>query len=425
MNDPGRTLWFPYAQMQGLEIQNQVVRAEGVCLHLRDGRTLVDAIASWWCVIHGYNHPALNAALRAQADDFAHVMLGGLTHAPAQRLADRLVALAPPGLAHVFFADSGSVGMEVAMKMAVQYWKNLGVQGKLAFLSLRHGYHGDTTGVMSLGDPDDGMHRLFSGYLPQQHFVPPPEGMGGGRGEIRRSVDEALAALATALRDHAHGIAALACEPLLQGAGGFNFYPPAYLTEARRLCDEHGVLLICDEVATGFGRTGTLFACEQACITPDILVLGKGLSAGYLGLSATLATHRVFDAFLGESHAKAFMHGPTFMGNALACAVALESIRIFERDDYLAKIRRIEEILREELLGLRADTIRETRVFGACGVIEVHDPSAWQGLQAFAGERGVWLRPFDKVVYTMPAYVIDEDNLRRVCQTMRLWFEQG
>jgi adenosylmethionine-8-amino-7-oxononanoate aminotransferase len=211
----------------------------------------------------------------------------------------------------------------------------------------------------------------------------------------------------------------------LQGAGGFNFYPPAYLTEARRLCDEHGVLLICDEVATGFGRTGTLFACEQAGITPDILVLGKGLSAGYLGLSATLATDRVFQAFLGENNDKAFMHGPTFMGNALACAVALASIEIFQRDGYLDKIRRIEEILREELLGLRADTIAETRVFGACGVIEVRDPSAWQGLQAFAGERGVWLRPFDKVVYTMPAYVMDEASLRQVCQTMRLWFEQG
>jgi adenosylmethionine-8-amino-7-oxononanoate aminotransferase len=422
MTGSGQTLWLPYAQMQGLEIQNEIVRAEGVRLYLRDGRTLIDAIASWWCVIHGYNHPELNAALRAQADDFAHVMLGGLTHAPAQLLADRLVALAPPGLGHVFFADSGSVGMEVAMKMAVQYWMNLGIPGKHAFLSLRHGYHGDTTGVMSLGDPDDGMHRLFSGYLHRQHFVPPPEGMGDGRGEIRRSVDEALSTLATALRQHAHELAAFTCEPLLQGAGGFNFYPPAYLTEARRLCDEHGVLLVCDEVATGFGRTGTLFACEQACITPDIMVLGKGLSAGYLGLSATLATDRVFNAFLGESNDKAFMHGPTFMGNALACAVALASIQIFERDGYLAKIRRIEEILRDELLDLRADTVVETRVFGACGVVEVRDSLAWQGLQAFAGERGVWLRPFDKVAYTMPAYVIDEASLRQVCQTMSAWF---
>jgi adenosylmethionine-8-amino-7-oxononanoate aminotransferase len=423
MNSPAQTLWYPYAQMLGLEIQNQVVRAEGARLYLRDGRILIDAIASWWCVIHGYNHPELNAALRAQLDDFAHVMLGGLTHAPAQDLAERLVALVPPGLTHVFFADSGSVGMEVAMKMAVQYWRNLGVPGKHGFLSLRHGYHGDTTGVMSLGDPDDGLHRLFSGYLPKQHFVPPPEGMGDGRGEIRRSVDEALAALAAALREHAHEIAAFVCEPLLQGAGGFNFYPPAYLGEARRLCDEHGVLLICDEVATGFGRAGTLFACEQADVSPDIMVLAKGLTAGYLGLSATLASDRVFQAFLGDDD-KAFMHGPTFMGNALACAVALASIRIFERDNYLDKIRRIEEILREELLDLRADAVRETRVFGACGVIEVREPRVWRGIQAFAGERGVWLRPFDKVVYTMPAYVIDESSLRQVCRTMRAWFER-
>jgi adenosylmethionine-8-amino-7-oxononanoate aminotransferase len=411
--------------MLGQEVPNQVVRAEGVRLHLADGRILLDAISSWWCVIHGYNHPDLNAALCAQLKDFAHVMLGGLTHAPAQQLADRLVTIAPPGLTHVFFADSGSVGMEVAMKMAVQYWKNQGVAGKHAFLSLRHAYHGDTTGVMSLGDPDEGMHRLFAGYLPKQHFVAPPEGMGEGRGAIRRSVDEALSALADALRDHGPSLAAFVCEPLLQGAGGFHFYPPSYLAEARSLCDEHEVLLICDEVATGFGRTGTLFACEQAGITPDIMVLAKGLTAGYLGLSATLATHRVFAAFLGDGPDRAFMHGPTFMGNALACSVALESLRIFERDDYLAKIQRIEVILCEELLDVRAPCIREARVFGACGVVEVLDPSAWHGLQAFAAERGVWLRPFDNVVYVMPAYVIDEASLRQICHTIRAWFAPG
>lgn len=424
MNGSSQTLWYPYAQMLGMAPPYQVVRAEGVRLHLRDGRVLLDAIASWWCVIHGYNHPDLNGAMRAQLDDFAHVMLGGLNHEPAQRLADRLVAVAPRGLAHVFFADSGSVGMEVAMKMAVQYWRNLDVPGKHAFLSLRHAYHGDTTGVMSLGDPDDGMHRLFAGYLPRQHFVAPPEGMGDGRGEIRRTVEEALASLQSALRQHGPALAAFVCEPLLQGAGGFNFYPPAFLTEARRLCDQHEVLLICDEVATGFGRTGTLFACQQAGITPDIMVLAKGLTAGYLGMSATLATARVFQAFLGEDPSKAFMHGPTFMGNALACAVALASIDLFQRDDYLGKIRRIEDILREELLDVRAPGIRETRVFGACGVIEVFDPSAWQGLSSFAAERGVWLRPFDKVVYTMPAYVIDEISLRQICRTMRAWFQR-
>jgi adenosylmethionine-8-amino-7-oxononanoate aminotransferase len=410
--------------MLGLEIQNEVARAEGVRLHLRDGRVLVDAIASWWCVVHGYNHPELNAAMRAQLDDFAHVMLGGLVHEPAQRLADRLVQIAPAGLKHVFFADSGSVGMEVAMKMAVQYWKNLGVSAKQAFISLRHAYHGDTTGVMSLADPDDGMHKLFAEYLQRQIFVPPPEGMGDGRGEVRRSVEEALDSLRTALLLHGPSVAALVCEPLMQAAGGFNFYPAAYLREARRLCDEHDVLLICDEVATGFGRTGSLFACEQAGITPDILVLGKGLGAGYLGLSATLATGKVFRAFLGKEDGKAFMHGPTFMGNALACAVALAGIAIFERDGYLDKVRRIEQVLREELLGISAPSVREARVFGACGVIEVREPAAWRGLQDFAAHRGVWLRPFDNVVYTMPAYVMDESDLRKVCQVMRAWFAQ-
>jgi adenosylmethionine---8-amino-7-oxononanoate aminotransferase len=419
---PAQSLWFPYEQMLGLEIQNEVARAEGVRLHLRDGRVLVDAIASWWCVIHGYGQPELNAAVRAQLDDFAHVMLGGLVHAPAQRLADRLVQIAPAGLQHVFFADSGSVGMEVAMKMAVQYWKNLGVADKHAFISLHHAYHGDTTGVMSLADPDDGMHKAFAGYLPRQIFVVPPEGMGDGRGEVRRTVDQALDSLRTALREHGPRVAAFVCEPLMQAAGGFNFYPPAYLREARHLCDEHHVLMICDEVATGFGRTGSLFACEQAGITPDILVLGKGLTAGYLGLSATLATGKVFRAFLGQDDGKAFMHGPTFMGNALACAVALASIAIFQRDSYLDKIGRIEQVLREELLGLSAPSVREARVFGACGVIEVREPSAWRGLQDFAAERGVWLRPFDRVVYTMPAYVMDETDLRKVCQVMRAWF---
>jgi adenosylmethionine---8-amino-7-oxononanoate aminotransferase len=422
---PSQSLWFPYAQMLGLEIQNEVARAEGVRLHLRDGRVLVDAIASWWCVIHGYSHPELNAAARAQLDAFAHVMLGGLTHQPAQRLAERLVRLAPPGLAHVFFADSGSVGMEVAMKMAVQYWKNQGVGGKHRFISLEHAYHGDTTGVMSLCDPTDGMHRAFAGYLPQQVFVPSPEGMGDGRGSIRRSVDEAVAALEEALQAHGSQVAGFVCEPLMQGAGGFNFYPAAYLGEARRLCDRYGVLMICDEVATGFGRTGSLFACQQAGVTPDIMVLGKGLSAGYLGLSATLATGKVFDAFLSEDQGKAFMHGPTFMGNALACAVALASIAIFERDGYLERIRRIEHVLREELLDVGGPGVREARVFGACGVIEVDDPSAWRGLQDFAAERGVWLRPFDRVVYTMPAYVMDEADLRKVCRVMRAWFARA
>jgi adenosylmethionine---8-amino-7-oxononanoate aminotransferase len=419
-----QSLWYPYAQMRGLEIQNQVVSAKGVRLHLQDGRTLIDAISSWWCVIHGYCHPELDRTLVEQAKDFSHVMLGGLTHQPAQALADALVARAPKGLNHVFFADSGSVGMEVAMKMAVQFWKNQGNDQRHTFLSLRHAYHGDTTGVMSLGDPDEGMHRGFGDYLPRQYFVRPPEGAGNGRGEIRTSVDQALAELRTALQTHGERLAAFVCEPLLQAAGGFNLYPPEYLREARQMCDRFDVLLICDEVATGFGRTGTLFACEQAGITPDIMVLAKGLTAGYLGLSASLATSRIFDAFLGDDAGRALQHGPTFMGNALACSVALASLSIFDRDQYLKKIARIETILREELLELRSPQVRETRVFGACGVVEVTDAMALRGLQAFASEQGVWLRPFDRVAYTMPAYVMSEPDLRHVCRTLCAWFRR-
>jgi adenosylmethionine-8-amino-7-oxononanoate aminotransferase len=407
--------------MQELSVQNEVVSAQGVKLRLRDGRTLIDAISSWWCVIHGYNHPVLNAALRAQVNDFAHVMLGGLTHEPAQRLADRLVEIAPDGLSHVFFADSGSVGMEVAMKMAVQYWKNIGVVGKYRFASLLRGYHGDTTGVMSIGDPEEGMHHLFQGFLTPQYFVSPPEGAGNGRGAIRTTVETALSELRRVFEAHHAEIAAFVCEPLLQGAGGFNFYPPAFLTQARALCDEFQVLLVFDEVATGFGRTGTLFATEQTGISPDIMVLAKGLSAGYLGLSATLTNERVFEAFLDDGYTKAFMHGPTFMGNALACSVALAGIELFQRENYLAKIRRIETILREELLGVQSPKVRETRVFGACGVMEFVSPEGHAGFQDFAGAQGVWLRPFLNVAYAMPAYVITEEELRRVCQVMRDW----
>ena len=417
------SLWYPYAQMRGLEIQNQVVQANGVRLHLRDGKTLIDAISSWWCVIHGYNHPVLNKALQEQAADFAHVMLGGLTHEPAQQLANKLVSITPQGLNHVFFADSGSVGMEVALKMSVQYWINQGVQGKNRFATLLRGYHGDTTGVMSIGDPEEGMHHLFQGYLPQQFFVPPPEGAGNGRGEIRRSVEESLAALRTTLQNHHQQIAAFVCEPLLQGAGGFNFYPPEFLRGARALCDEFHVLLVLDEVATGFGRTGTFFAVEQAGICPDIMVLAKGLTAGYLGLSATLTNTRVYEAFLGDGYEKAFMHGPTFMGNALACKVALAGIEIFEQENYLRKIAHIEQILREELLTIQGPHVRETRVLGACGVVEFHDASGHKGLQDFASQRGIWLRPFLNVAYTMPAYVMNELDLRQVCGVLREWVE--
>ncbi|MDR1812153.1 MAG: adenosylmethionine--8-amino-7-oxononanoate transaminase, partial [Candidatus Fibromonas sp.] len=351
------SLWFPYAQMQTMPPPLKVMAAKGVKLHLQDGHELIDAISSWWCVIHGYNHPEINAALKEQLEKFSHVMLGGLTHEPVENLAKKLAEIT--GLDYVFFADSGSVGVEVAMKMAVQFWKNQGVKGKHKFACLLKGYHGDTSGAMSIGDPEEGMHHLFKGYLPEQFFI-----------------EASLQEMEKLFVEHSGKIAAFACEPLLQGAGGFNFYPPEFLKGARALCDKHDVLLIADEVATGFGRTGTMFACEQANIKPDIMVLGKGLTAGYLGLSATLATNRIYNSFLGDTYEKAFMHGPTFMGNALACSVALASLKVFEEENYLQKIARIREILEEELLGFAAKGVKETRVFGACGVIETETEDA-------------------------------------------------
>ncbi|MCL1967914.1 MAG: adenosylmethionine--8-amino-7-oxononanoate transaminase [Fibromonadales bacterium] len=398
-------LWFPYAQMQTMPAPLKVAHAEGVMLYLENGCELLDSISSWWCVIHGYNHKEINAAIAQQVQKFSHVMLGGLTHEPAEKLAEELVRITPQGLNHVFFADSGSVGMEVAMKMAVQFFKNNGVNGKTKFASLHKGYHGDTTGVMSIGDPEEGMHHLFKGFLPKQFFIHP-----------------SLQEMEKLFEEHSDEIAAFACEPLLQGAGGFNFYPPEFLSEAKKLCLKHNVLLIADEVATGFGRTGTMFACEQAGITPDIMVLGKGLTAGYLGLSATLATDDVYNSFLGKTYEKAFMHGPTFMGNALACSAALASLRIFERENYLKKIARINEILKEELLGFEAKGVKETRVFGACGVIETTDISVHKGIQEFAAARGVWLRPFLNVAYTTPPYIISEEELRKICGVMKEFF---
>ncbi|MGA2450169.1 MAG: adenosylmethionine--8-amino-7-oxononanoate transaminase [Polyangiaceae bacterium] len=412
------TLWYPYAQMRGLEEPLEVVAAKGSTLTLADGRMLVDAIASWWCVIHGYNHPELSAVVHAQIDAFAHVMLGGLTHAPAKRLADKLVEIAPDGLAHVFFADSGSVGMEVAMKMALQFHRNRGVAGRTRFLSLVGAYHGDTSGVMSLGDPIDGMHHLFRGYLPAQLFVRPPLRSAGP------SLDEAVRELRSALQAHHACLAAMVLEPVMQGAGGFRVYEPDYLREVRVLCDRYDVPLIFDEVATGFGRTGKLFAAEHAQVSPDIMVLGKGLTAGYFGMSATLASERIYDAFLGEGPDTAFMHGPTFMGHATAAVVALKSIEVFRRDRYLDRIAGIEAQLRRDLLPLEAPGIVATRVFGAVGVVEVDSPARYAGLQRFAVDRGVWLRPFGRVVYTAPPYVITSDELGRVIGTLAEWFRR-
>jgi adenosylmethionine-8-amino-7-oxononanoate aminotransferase len=405
--------------MRGLEAPLEVVSAKGSTLTLADGRTLIDAIASWWCVIHGYGHPELSAVAHQQIDAFAHVMLGGLTHAPARQLADKLVELTPGGLAHVFFADSGSVGMEVAMKMAVQFHRNRGSPGRTKFLSLVGAYHGDTSGAMSIGDPIDGMHSLFRGYLREQVFVRPPYRSAAGP-----PLGVAVRELRAALEAHRTSLAAMVVEPVMQGAGGFRFYDPDYLREARALCDRYDVPLIFDEVATGFGRTGKLFAAEHAQVSPDIMVIGKGLTAGYFGMSATLANDRIYEAFLGDGSDTAFMHGPTFMGHATAAAVALKSIEVFVRDSYLGKVAAIEERLRRDLLSIEARGITATRVLGAVGVVEVDSPERYAGLQTFAVDRGVWLRPFGRIVYTAPPYVITDDELGRVISTINDWFRR-
>ncbi|MEH1776621.1 adenosylmethionine--8-amino-7-oxononanoate transaminase [Nostoc sp.] len=411
------SLWLPYAQMKTVPPPLRVVRGEGVKLYLDDGTVLIDGISSWWCVIHGYNHPVLNKAVQEQLAKFAHVMLGGLVNDAAIDLAETLVRITPKRLNHVFFADSGSVGVEVALKMAIQFWRNKGVPQKSHFVALRRGYHGDTTGAMSVSDDDEGMHRLFKGAILPQYFVDAPGGVNIESDECQASLYQ----LAELLESNNNQIAAMILEPVFQGAGGFRFYPPEYLFHARRLCDEHGVLLIFDEIATGFGRTGALFAAELADVTPDIMVLSKALTGGYFGLSATIATSEVYESFFGDDPQLAFMHGPTFMGNAVACAVALASISLIETENYLSKVKAIEQVLKEEILGLEGPSLCDARVLGAIGVLEFESPSNLMGFREFALERGVWLRPYSKWLYTMPPYVIGEDDLRRITGVMKEW----
>ncbi|RMG31012.1 MAG: adenosylmethionine--8-amino-7-oxononanoate transaminase [Gammaproteobacteria bacterium] len=411
-------LWHPYGSMTDPIPVWPVREAEGVHLVLEDGRRLIDGMASWWAVIHGYRHPRLVAALREQAGRLSHVMFGGLTHGPAVALGERLVRLTPEPLQHVFFADSGSVAVEVAMKMALQYRIARGESRRRRFLALRHGYHGDTFAAMSVCDPEGGMHHLFTGFLPHQYFAPAPRCRPG------EDPTQDLAAFREVLLAHGEEITAVILEPVVQGAGGMRFYSPDYLAGVRRLCDRHGVLLIADEIATGFGRTGTLFACEQAGIAPDLLCVGKALTGGMLTLAATLCTTEVA-ATISRGEPGLFMHGPTFMANPLACRVACESIDLLLEGDWKARVRRIAQGLEAGLAPCRAlPGVRDVRVLGAIGVVELDHPVDMHVLPGRFVERGVWVRPFRNLVYVMPPFVMEDDDLERltaaICEVVAL-----
>ncbi len=403
----------PYASAIDAPDMFPVVSAYGVRLTLADGRELIDGMASWWCAIHGYNHPTLNAAAVDQLGKMSHVMFGGLTHPAAVTLCQTLVDLTPPPLQRVFLSDSGSVSVEVALKMALQYWQAQGKADKQRFVALRNGYHGDTLGAMSVCDPVTGMHQLFGDVLPKHFFAPAPT-----CGFAETCEDQHIAEMQTLLATQHQQLAAVIVEPVVQGAGGMRFYSPQYLVRLRQLCDEYGVLLIFDEIATGFGRSGKLFALDHAGVCPDIMCLGKAMTGGYLSLAATLCSDAVALG-ISAGEAGAFMHGPTFMGNPLACAIANASIGLLLQQDWQAQLNNLQQQLEAGLAPAAAlDSVAEVRCLGGIGVIEMRDPVDMSVVQPRFVEAGVWVRPFGKLVYVMPPYVMNNDDLGTLTAAM-------
>lgn len=396
-------IWYPYEQMKTMKEPYKIVDAEGVYIYTEDQK-MIDSVSSWWSVIHGYKHPELNEAIISQVEKFSHVMLGGLTHDPVQKLSDKLQSFLPGDLDYSFFSDSGSVAVEVALKMALQYYMNQGERQRTMILTLENAYHGDTFKTMEVGDDED-YHFVLQAYGESKYVVHIPTEM---------------EALEQAFEKYHDRLNCFIVEPLLQGAGGMRMYDVAFLEKARELCNRYDVLLIFDEVATGFGRTGNRFVADL--VQPDILVLGKALTGGYIGHAVTVASKKVFNGFYDENPEHAFMHGPTFMGNALACSVALKSIEIFESQNYMQKIKRIEEITRREMENFSDPRINEVRIMGGCVCIEVKDEATLKGYQQFAYERGVFSRPFLKYLYAMVPYIISEEELIKVLDTMKAWF---